>query len=124
TFDMPTRAGIAADRSAAKLICAVHQPDRGLAGIVLPQNVRLAITVEVTRTFDMPTRAGIAADRSAAKLICAVHQPDRGLAGIVLPQDVGLGVTVEVVRGCWLIDRSWQIDRSRKRVRPSRIVGI
>ena len=41
--------GIGQDRAAADQVGAVHGPDRGLAAVVLPKNVGLAVAVEIGR---------------------------------------------------------------------------
>src|SRR5579864_5478072 len=77
---------------------AVHKPDRVIAGrVVVPQDVGLAVCVEVADPRDTPVKirhrggSGTARDRSP------VHEPDRVIAGrAVVPQDVRLAVSVEV----------------------------
>ena len=72
-------------------------PDRRRAVVVLPQDVGLAVAVEVAGALDVPARPRIErADGTDADRVGAVHQPDRGRAVVVLPQDVGLAVAVEV----------------------------
>ena len=82
--------------SAAELGEAVHRPDRGLAAVVLPQDVGEAVAVVVARADDVPGWARIGTDCRAADLVKTVHCPNCRLAGVVLPQDVGLAVAVEV----------------------------
>src|SRR5208282_415348 len=77
---------------------AVHQPDRHVAGRVAPENVAIAVAVEVAGADDRPgagrhgadVRGGGIQDRGA------VHQPDRHVAGRVVPEQVGPTVAVEV----------------------------
>ena len=68
----------------------------GLAAVVLPKNIGLAVAVEVGSVFDMPRRSGVRPDRPHSGQVHAVHGPDRSLAAVVLPKNVGLAVAVEV----------------------------
>ena len=70
----------------------------GAAVVVLPEDVGLAVAVEVAGAV---RHASSAPDWTAdhwrpATRVSAVHQPDRRRAVVVLPQDVGLAVAVEV----------------------------
>src|SRR5208282_251155 len=78
---------------------AIHLPDRHVAGRVVPENVGLAVAVEVAGADDRPAgggrhggdvRGGGVQDRGA------VHQPDRHIAGRVAPENVAHAVAVEV----------------------------
>src|ERR1700724_1652659 len=104
--DVPARAGIAADRHHGGRGGAVHQPNRGLAVGVLPQNVGVAVAVEVTDAGDAPARSRVRSNQRLAERGGAVHQPDCRLAIGVLPQDVGIAVAVEVTRADHLPARS------------------
>ena len=68
----------------------------GLAVVVLPQDVGLAVAVEVAGSLTMPGRPGIGRRRRrAARSVPSISQI-AGRAVVVLPQDVGLAVAVEV----------------------------
>src|SRR5207244_847200 len=84
------------DIGSADDIGSVHQPDAGRPVIVLPQDVGLAVAVEIARAFDVPGGAGIGADIDGRGGRGPVHQPDAGLTVVVLPKDVGLAVAVEI----------------------------
>src|SRR5882672_2957972 len=78
---------------------AVHEPDRVRAGyVVVPQDVGLAISVEVADSRDAPVEIRYRSEvGSATRNRGAVHEPDRVRAGrVVMPQDVGLAVPVEI----------------------------
>ena len=77
--------GLGPTSSAADFVGPVHFPDRGLAVRVLPQDVGMAVVVEVARSDCFPTRPRIGADQSAADHVGPVHFPDRGLTASVLP---------------------------------------
>src|SRR5258705_469730 len=93
---MPWRAGIGANIAGGHDRCSVHQPDRGLTAVVLPQDIGLAVAVEILCALYMPCGAEIGADIGAAQEPCSIHQPDCGLTAVVLQQDVGLAVAVEI----------------------------
>ena len=81
----------------ATALRAVHQPDRRRAVAALPQDVGLAVAVEVAGALDLPARPRIErAGGTDSHRVDAVHQPDRRRAVAALPQDVGLAVAVEV----------------------------
>src|SRR5213078_4508705 len=86
------------DARAADYGGAIHEPDRVLSGrAVAPQDVDLAVTVEVTRPGEVPVQVRERQDRGAARDGAADHEPDRVLTGaLVVPQDVGLPVAVEI----------------------------
>ena len=70
--------GPAADQSVP-----VHFPDRGLAGVrVLPQDVGMAVVIEIAGSDRVPGRSGIGVHGPAAEQGVPVHLPDRGLAGV------------------------------------------
>ena len=69
-------ARIAADQGLLATVVPFISQICGLAVIVLPQNVGLAVAVEVAGANHMPGGARIAADRGAAGDGGAVHQPD------------------------------------------------
>jgi hypothetical protein len=46
----------------------VHEPDAGLAIVVLPQDIALAVAVEIAAGFDTPTYEVTAANSFALKL--------------------------------------------------------
>ena len=74
---------------------AVHLPHRDLALGVLPEDVGLAVAVEVAGVGDVPIGAD-RADRGVGGDVVAVHLPHRDLAAVVVQQDVGLAVAAEV----------------------------
>src|SRR5581483_3164899 len=88
--------GTACDRG------AVHGPDRDLAGrVVAPENVLLAVAVEVADAGDTPTRirrhrGAAGGHRVAGHDGRAIHGPDHERAVAVAPEDVASGVAVEV----------------------------
>src|SRR5207302_467099 len=95
-FCMPRRAKIGTDIGIAQERQSVHQPNRSLTGrIALPQDVGLAIAVEIADALDMPfiTHAAWSAEADPGR---SVHQPDRGLTAVVLKKDVGFAVAVEI----------------------------
>jgi hypothetical protein len=64
---VPTRPGIGADGPAADYFGPVHFPDGGLAGVrVLPQDVGMAVVIEIARSDRALTLPGIGAHRAAA----------------------------------------------------------
>ena len=84
---------------------AVHQPLHDRAVCVLPQDVGLAIAIEVPSGADhAPVRIAGPTDlrlAEAGRIGTAISKPERDRAGArVLPQDVALAVVVEV--GPWL----------------------
>src|SRR5712691_3670707 len=76
----------------------VHEEHRVLAcRAVAPQDVGLAVAVEVADSHNAPVEVGHRVDGSVAQNRSAVHEPDYVLAGrAVAPQDVGLAVPIEV----------------------------
>src|SRR6185437_14075151 len=96
---MPARPRIGAHELAAAgdLARPVHFPDRRLAARVLPQDVGMAVAVEVAGSDRVPAWPRNGAHRPAADDVAPVHLPDRDLAGAsVLPQDVRMAVAIEV----------------------------
>src|SRR5882672_3070354 len=93
---MPRSAGVAPDKRPAQFRCSIHEPNRGLAIVVLPENVGLAVAVEIAGAFDVPCRTRIAAHHSSGRLRGSIDEPGPCPAVIVLPQDVGLAVAVEI----------------------------
>src|SRR6185436_7544469 len=101
---------------------AVHQPDRRRAVHVLPQDVGLAIAVEVPGALDVPGWPRIERtdeigwgtgrpDILSGQTRVPIHQPNRRRAIVALPQDVRLAVTVEVGGTLDLVVRA-RIERS------------
>src|ERR1700722_18856590 len=76
--------------------CAVHEPDGGIPAGVAPQEVALAVAVEVAGQRQRPGWDGYVADADSRQNGRSVHQPDRGVAAGVAPDDVGLAVGIEV----------------------------
>src|SRR5258708_8294581 len=63
----------------------------------MPEDVGLAVLVEVAAPCNAPVEVGPCAEDRLAQNRGAVHDPDRDPAGhAVAPQDVGLAVPVEV----------------------------
>ena len=93
---MPVRARIEPDVRATDEIGTVHQPDRGRAVVGLPQDVRLAVAVEIGGCDHVPGRPWIEAHIGSREDVRAVHQPHRRCAIGILPKNVGLAVTVEI----------------------------
>src|SRR4029077_16197341 len=83
---------------------AVHQPHRGRAAVVLPQNVSLAVAIEVGGVLGVPRGARVGERRPRRRNAGAgvVHQPHGRRAAGVLPQDVRPEVAVEIVRNLGL----------------------
>src|SRR5690349_22056638 len=100
---MPIGARVAAGHDAG-VESTIHEPDRGLAGVQLPENIGLEITIEITGHFlgyragigYLPAGAWTAADPRLAQYAGAVHEPDNRLTVAVLPQDVGPAITVKI----------------------------
>src|SRR5215467_15458757 len=74
---------------------AVHEPDRHIAAGVMPENVALAVAVEIARLDDRPS-CRCRAETDGQHELRTVHQPHGNIAARVTPQDVALAVTVEV----------------------------
>ena len=88
------------DRADERGVVPVHQPHRGGAIVVLPQDVGFAVAVEVARGLDVPAGTRVEGpDRADKRSVVPIHQPHRGRAVVVLPDDVGLAVAVEVAPG-------------------------
>ena len=73
----------------------VHQPDRKVAAAVLPEDVAVAIPVEVRRRDDRPGDRDVA-EALRRRDLAAGEKPDRGVAARVAPQKIGVAVAVEV----------------------------
>src|SRR5262249_10828720 len=101
-LDLPIDAGVertdATDELGADAVIA-HQPHGGLAAaLALPDDIRVAIAVEIADALDLPVGAGIEPPDAAfeRRLRRRAHQPQRGLPVVVLPDHVGDAVAVEV----------------------------
>src|SRR5882672_3732176 len=94
----PVEIRFRSEHRAARNRGAIHEPDYVLAGgAVAPQDVGLAVPVEVADPRDAPVEIPYRTDNMPAQNRSAVHEPDRDLAGgAVAPQDVGLAVPIEV----------------------------
>src|SRR5882757_338291 len=80
---------------------AVHLPDREtVGGVVLEQEISLAVTVEVAGVLKVPARGGVdGADLRARRHRRAVHLPFGDAVGsIVQEQQIGLVIAVEIAR--------------------------
>ncbi len=75
---------------------AVHEPHRHVAGAVAPEDVGLAVAVEVALTDDRP---GARHGRQACGLQyrIAAHQPHGDVVAVAAPKHVALAVAVEVM---------------------------
>src|SRR5688572_18420096 len=82
---------------------AVHGPDCRQAVVVLPENVRLVVAVEIGSRSDMPRGPNIRQDRLTSHR-GAVHGPDCRQAAVILQKD-GLAIAVEGV---------WQFAHAKK----------
>src|SRR5258708_2252310 len=76
----------------------IHEPNRNVAaGGVAPQNVALAVTVEVARPSDLEVGGDIShARRVGVQDRGAVHFPNYNVAAGIAPRDVALAVSVEL----------------------------
>src|SRR5258706_384758 len=93
---MPWGARIGPDIAGGQHRGSVHLPDHGLTAVALPQDVGLAVAIEILRALDVPRRSEIGTDIGVADERQPVHRPDSGLAAVVLPEDIGLAVAVEI----------------------------
>src|SRR5262245_57237356 len=84
--DVPGRTGVAADAGRRCDGRAVHQPDAGLAVVMLEQHVGLAVAVDVEGADHVPRRPWVGADGGGREHYRAVHQPDANRAVVVLPE--------------------------------------
>src|SRR5947207_11067196 len=98
---MPGRPRIERDAAAGDQARAIHEPLGDGAVFILPENVGLAVAVEIARTDLVPVRSRIAADARPRDETGAVGQPDRRRAVGVLPQDIAVAIAVEIIRR-WL----------------------
>src|SRR5258708_6816508 len=74
-------------------------PDRKRAVVVLPENVALAVAVEISGTGNMPAarnQARIGNDMPAGGLPIV---PERDHAATILPENIALAIAVEVKNG-------------------------
>ena len=101
---MPVGAGIGPDERPADLSCPVHEPHRGLAVVVLPEEIAAGVLVEISVSQQVPGGSRIGPDRSRADLSCIVKQPHRSLTVGVLPEEVGFAVAVEIERQPLILD--------------------
>src|SRR3954471_5785749 len=85
-------------RTAADLRGSVHLPDGDAGAVVLlPQNVRLAIIVEIAGVDDMPASPA-GSSRTAADPRGPVPLPDVDAGAVVLlPQNIRPAIIVEIV---------------------------
>ena len=74
---------------------AVHEPDAEVAAGVTPQNVAVAVAVEVTGADHTPRGRNIA-EHAGGQNLGAVHQPDADIAAVVTIKHIGIAVAVEV----------------------------
>ena len=91
---------------------AVHVPFGDETSGLLPEDVVLAVVVEIAGALDLPVRTGVERTNSADKRgVGPVHQPHRGLAVGVLPDQIVLAITVEVADALDLPVGTW-IERT------------
>src|SRR5512133_2457299 len=76
-------------------VAAVELPDRRRAVVVAPDDVVLAVAVEIAGVGDVPVGPDVAQERRADDLT-AVELPDRCRPVVVAPQDVAVAVAVEI----------------------------
>ena len=90
----PTWAGAPLERDS----CSVHNPDVGPpSGGLLPEDVCLTISIEVTNAFDPPVRADLGRSATGGKDSCSIHHPDVGpSSGGLLPEDICLAISIEI----------------------------
>src|SRR5262249_56631685 len=60
------------------------------AALMPPQDVSVAVTVEVANALDCPIRSD-AADDAASIQVYAIHEPNDDLPIVVAPEDVWIG---------------------------------
>src|ERR1700710_2709781 len=80
--------------------CPIHKPSLDLTRVdILPQDVGLAVAIEVAGADIMPGGINrIAGQCEALHKRAAVHRPDGGLTTVALPEDLGLAIAGEVRR--------------------------
>src|ERR1700722_17615303 len=93
---MPACAGVLGYGPAADHLGSIHLPDRSLSVRVLPQDVRVAIVIEIAGSNRAPACARIGADGPAADDAAAVGFPDGCLPVRVLQKDVRQTIGVEI----------------------------
>jgi hypothetical protein len=86
------------DRALRLNLLAIHLPDIDLAAVLTPENVAVAIAVEIVDALDVPIARDRKAHDSALRLnLLAIHLPDIDLAAAVLtPENVAVAIAVEV----------------------------
>src|SRR5712692_501417 len=97
-FDLPVLAVDGGEPAIADQAGPVEQPYTDFASTgVAPQDVGLAVAVEVADAGNLPVRVADGGERARADHAGPVEQPDKdfAIAGVA-PQDVGLAVAVEV----------------------------
>lgn len=83
-------------------LCATHIPDlRGPTGTIVPQDVRIAVPIEVTHSSHPPTRAIGDTERRLeivkARPLCAIQIPNLcGATGTIMPQNIQAAVPIEI----------------------------
>ena len=81
--------------SVAAEIQPIHQPNRQPSVGMLPDDIALAVAVEIPDSNRAESGTGTENDCPAADTQ-SIHQPDGGAAIRVLPQNVALAVAVEI----------------------------
>src|SRR3954447_25440657 len=73
----------------------VQIPGHHLPTVVAPQEIALAVAIEVAGRDDVPI-VGDGAEISRSDNLAVVHVPSDDLAVVIAPQDVALAVAVEI----------------------------
>src|SRR2546421_538323 len=101
-------------------LLAIHLPEIDLAAAVLtPENVAVAIAVEIVDALDVPIASDRSVRDSALRLnLLAIHLPDIDLAAAVLtPEKVAVAVAVELADALDVpIDGDWDVRDSALRL--------
>src|SRR4051812_16555142 len=75
---------------------SVHQPFHDRAGVVTPEDVAAAITIEIAGARLMPLRAGIAERLGRSKLPRRIGLPERHGTVVIDEQDVAPAIAIEI----------------------------
>src|SRR4051794_30549888 len=93
--DLPTRRR-AAERLCRENLGSIHQPFENCAGVITPEDIAAAITIEMAGARLMPLRARIAERLGRSKLPSRIGLPERHRSVVIDEQDVAAAITVEV----------------------------
>src|SRR5438552_3938194 len=103
--DVPGSVGHGRDYTASLDLVSAgtsHGPDSQHSIVILPKNVGLTITAEVSRSLHMPMAVGHRADLITRQYLIAgraTHCPDCERSIIILPKDIRVTITIEIARG-------------------------